>query len=105
MSEVPTVTLIPKWSGEAFRAMVQYEVIVEMWDKVKFGRVKRAFEAQFTEEERELIAKWQNRFRTWYLGAHDRSSYRDHGGCPQQIECSFPTLAVLQRAGVFFGAI
>ena len=48
------VELLPVFSGVAFLAAVAYPVLVEMWEKKKSGRVKRAWLATFTEAEREL---------------------------------------------------
>jgi len=42
-------------------------VILEGYDKKKEGRVKRAYEAQFTKAERKVMSKWYLKIYAWYF--------------------------------------
>jgi hypothetical protein len=92
---IPLVELVPTLSSELFCRQVQYAVIVELWDKTKFGRVKRAFEETFTEEERRTIEQYYDVFRRWHL----------QEGTPDRVAVRPGTLQLLQRAVQFFGEI
>lgn len=89
------LVLSPVFSGEAFLANCCYPVVVEMWEKRKAGRVRRAYLAEFTETERNLIARWQTKFYRWHLVT----------GTPRRIMIRLKTLELLQRAVAFFGGV
>lgn len=95
-SEPPCIKLQPIMSGEYFKRLVKYEVIVECWDRVK-GSVscKRRYCAEFTAEERKTIARYHGKFYTWHLRT----------GTPQRVIIQLDTLALLQRAVSFFAAL
>lgn len=90
------ITLMPIFSGVAFLQLVQYPIIVEMWDKIvgreTGGRRKRAWLTQFSEADRRLLSHWHQRFYRWHLVT----------GTPQRIIMRLSTLEVLQRAVHFF---
>lgn len=79
-------------SGERFRRMVEFPVLVENWDKRKSGRGRRAWMREFTETERRKIARYYGRFYRWYLVT----------GTPRQVVLRIPTLQLLKRACHFF---
>ncbi|MBS1722504.1 MAG: hypothetical protein JSS66_05795 [Armatimonadetes bacterium] len=58
------VKLVMLW-GEMY--LRQLFVIAEMYEKKKFGRVKRRYLAEFDEAERAVISKWYLRIYAWYL--------------------------------------
>jgi len=87
--------MLPVWSGEAFQQSVQFPIIVEMWEKAKSGRVKRAFHAQFSQAERRTLARYYGRFYRWHLIS----------GVPKTVACRMQTLGLLKRAVQFFGTI
>lgn len=95
------LTLAPTLSGELFLHLVQYPIVVEMWEKVnplgssQSGRKKRAWLAAFTERERHAISRWHQKFRDWYLVK----------GTPQRIQLRLSTLTLLQKAVHFFATI
>lgn len=71
-------------------------VIVEAWERRLFGRGKRAWLAEFTEEERRLVSDWQGRIRKWMLQT----------GLPQEgAEMAPRTLDLLNRAANLFAGI
>jgi hypothetical protein len=82
--------------GDALRRVIDYPVIVESWDKKKSGRVKREWLKQFTESERNLVARYYAKFYRWYLvtGAPERVVFR-----------KLETIHTLQRAAAFFASI
>lgn len=82
-------------SSDKFRQLVSYPVIVEQWLKKNGGRVRRSWLAEFSEEERNLIGKYQAKFYRWYLVT----------GPPAQVSMTVATLGVLQRAANFFGTV
>lgn len=94
-SEHKAFSLEPVLSGELFHSLVQYGVIVEMWDKKKSGRVKRAYLQEFDEAERKLLSRWQQMFYRWHM----------HSGTPQRISMRLGSLELLQRAVNFFATI
>ena len=100
MMDKPTVKrsglqLLPIFSGESFNRAVAYQVIVEMWEKSKFGRVKRAFHSQFTEKERRKIGRYHGRFYRWMMVT----------GTPHKVALRLNTLHLLQRAVAFFASV
>jgi hypothetical protein len=42
-------------------------VIVEGWDKRLFGRVKRAYLAEFNDKERMVISRWHTHLYQWFM--------------------------------------
>lgn len=89
------IEFLPVMTGEMFGKLVAYPVIVEGWDKKKHGRHKRAWEATFTQAERNKIARYYGRFYKWYLVT----------GTPKRVSCRFNTMALLQRAAQFFAGL
>ena len=78
-----------------------YPVVVEMWDKVKYGKQKRAFHSEFSEEERRLARKYYNLFYGWYLrtGAPDEHTF------PGNLESGIKKLNFVKRLINFFGTL
>lgn len=82
--------------GEVFLKVVNYPIIVEGWDKRKSGRVKRAWLKEFTQTERNKIARHYAKFYEWYLCT----------GAPQRVLVfEFETIRLLQRAVHFFATV
>lgn len=95
------VTSTPTFSGDTFRHLVQYPIIVEMWEKVnplgssQPGRRKRAWLDAFTQRERRALSKWHQKFRDWHLVK----------GTPRRVQLRLSTLTLLQKAVHFFATI
>ncbi len=89
------LTLVPVLSGEFFKQLVAYPVIVECWDHAKHGRGRRAFEVEFDEDERSTLAGHYDTFRGWHL----------HRGLPRTVEIPLSDIPLLQRACNFFAVI
>lgn len=45
----------------------RFGVIVEMYDKKSYGRVKREYLKQFTESERKVMSNWYLRIYAWFM--------------------------------------
>jgi len=88
----PRVEFMPVFSGESFLRALTYPVIVEAWKKKNSGRGKRAWLAEFTETERDLICKWHAKFHDWHSVS----------GTPDRVAMKLTTLELLQRAVDFF---
>ena len=73
---------------------LQYPVLVEMWDK-NSGRIRREYNKQFTETERELVRRYYSVFYSWYLKS----------GTPEQAVMLPNTLDILRRAIHFFATV
>lgn len=95
MGNIKPVTMQPVFSGDEFLRQIDYPVIVESWEKRRFGRGKRKWMAEFTEAERQTIAKYQTKFYRWYLVT----------GKPDRVMIRLKTLHLLQRAVAFFASI
>ena len=89
------VAFLPIFSDEAFSKLVAYGVIVEMWEKTKFGRVGRRWREEFTPAERAKVRRYYGRFYKWHLVS----------GPPKQIACRMSTMVLLQRAAHFFATV
>jgi hypothetical protein len=89
------VSLRPVFSGEYFKSVVAYPVIVERWDKAKSDSKQRRYRADFTEAERKLIASYYSKFYRWYLVT----------GTPDKVMVKLDTINLLQRAVNFFASI
>lgn len=89
------VELMPTFTGRAFSRAVAYGVIVEMWEKTKFGRVRREFHKAFTQAERNKIGRYHGRFYRWLLVS----------GVPDRVTCRMGTLELLRRAVAFFASV
>jgi hypothetical protein len=89
------VQLLPVYTGDAFKRLINYPVMVEMWEKAKSGRVKRAWLEQFTDAERRTVSRYYARFYRWHLVT----------GTPHRVSCRMKTFKVLQRAVNFFASI
>lgn len=71
-------------------------VVVEMYDKVKYGRFKRAYHAEFkTKEERDRVYRVYRTFYEWYLVK----------GVPHAAGFTFGRLAFMERVCDFFGTL
>lgn len=70
-------------------------VIVEGWDKRLHGRVKRAWLAQFSEQERRTAKKIYDTAYRWYLVK----------GIPQEYMMRSKTLELIYKLTNFFGGI
>jgi hypothetical protein len=86
------LTLRPTFSGDAFMRAVAYPVIVESWDRRKFGRHARRWQANFTQAEQDTIATYHRKFYRWHLVS----------GTPRTVSLRLDTLMLLQRAVNFF---
>ncbi len=84
--------LLPVFSGEKFRELVAYPIIVERWAIKGCGRGKRRWLAEFTAVERKKISKYYGRFYRWYLVS----------GTPDRVSMRLSTLELLQRAVAWF---
>lgn len=91
------MALIPVFSAPGFRKLVDYPIIVEMWDKKQHGRIRRAYQAQFDARERDIIHRWHTKFRVWHVGK----------GAPAKIQLRNmgTVVPLLQRAVHFFATI
>jgi len=87
--------LLVLYNRDEINNEIPFPVIVENWDKKSFGKVKRAYYAEFDEKERHTIACYISRFRNWYLVK----------GTPEKCNFTFKNIAVIQRAGNFFASI
>jgi len=93
--EIDGMKLMPVFSGERFRELVQYPVMVETWEKKDFGRLKRRWVQEFTLTERQQLGKWYAKFYHWYFVS----------GTPKTVALtSINTLNLLQRAVAFFAS-
>ena len=71
-------------------------VIVEMYDKCKYGRVKREWLKTFSEAERAVVSRWYARIYAWYLQT----------GIPYEgVRMSVKTYNTLAKAAAFFATI
>ena len=61
------VRLVPSFSFDKFRSLVQYEIIVECWKHKESGRGKRRWMAEFTDKERATISRYYKIAYKWYL--------------------------------------
>ncbi len=97
MDEIPNrpMVLRPVFTGDKFKELVSYPVIVEGWEKSKYGRVRRAWHKEFTQEERNKIARYHGKFYRWYLVT----------GNPHRVSLRLTTLTLLQRAVAFFATV
>lgn len=97
MDEAPDklVQLRLIFDGTLFHRVVDYPVLVEMWPKSKFGRVRRAYESRFDEQERTLIDAWYRTFHRWHV----------RQGTPLKVACAASTVEMMQRAVEFFGTV
>lgn len=80
-------------TADAFEEQVAYKVIVEMWSKRSYGKVRKAWLSQFDRKEREVIGRYQALFYKWYLVT----------GAPGHVVVHVKTLKLLIRAANFFG--
>ena len=71
-------------------------VIVTMWDKKSYGRVKREYLKEFDEAERAKIAEIYKRCYSWYL----RTGIPHNG-----VRMKHKTYKLASRAANFFGSI
>lgn len=90
-----SVQLLLVLSGQQFRQTVAYPVMVEMWERIKYGRQRRLWQTEFTEAERRKIASYRGRFYRWHLVS----------GTPDRVSCRPSTLDLLVRAINFFSQL
>ncbi len=74
---------------------LQTPIIVEMWNKKKEGRVKRAWLKEFNEQERKAAARLYPQFYQWHLVT----------GLPRTRIFMPHTLSLVRRVVHFFGTI
>ena len=74
---------------------LSYPVVVEMWDKAKEGRHRRAYHAEFNETERKKARELYNLFYGWYLRT----------GPPQTYTTTIQMYQFIQRLCNFFGGL
>ncbi len=75
---------------------LQYPIVVEMWEKKEFGRIKRAFVKEFpTPAERRKAANLYKMFYRWYLidGTPDNHTFKPE------------TIVFVERLSNFFGTV
>jgi hypothetical protein len=89
------VKLLPVFSGDKFKEIVNYPIIVESWDKKKSGRVKKLWLQQFSDAERKKISGYHARFYRWYLVT----------GTPERVSVNLTTIELLKKAVHFFATI
>src|SRR5262249_48622232 len=91
------IELLPIFSGEKFRRLTSYPMIVEMWEKKRAGngRITRAWLATFNEKERAILGRWHTKFYRWYLVT----------GTPRRVMLKPKTLALILCCTEFFGTI
>jgi hypothetical protein len=89
------LSLVPVFSGGAFRSIVDFPVIVEAWDHKRDGLRKRRWLAEFNESERKRLGSWHGKFYRWYL----------IDGTPHHVKCKLSSVQLLQRACNFFATI
>lgn len=89
------VRLMPVFSAEAFRRLVDYPVLVECWDKPLNRRRQAKYEEAFTPAEQRLLLSYRTKFRKWHL----------IDGPPRTVSLRLPTLRLLQRAVEFFAEL
>lgn len=82
-------------SGEKFERLINYKVIVEMWEHKKYGRVKRRWTEEFTETERAKIGRYHTKFFKWALRT----------GTPTRVLMKAESIQLLVRAVNFFAAV
>ena len=70
-------------------------VICEMWEKRSYGRIRRAFLEEFSEEERITLSRLYPKIYDWNL----------RRGIPQGVKMKMATYDLIQRACNFFGTI
>lgn len=77
-------------------SMLGYPVIVERWDKRREGKGRRRWLAEFTEPERNLLARYCTLFYKWYLvsGAPEEFTFR-----------RLTTIELIRKASAFFASI
>lgn len=71
-----------------------YPVIVEAWDKIKSGRVRRAYLSEFSEEERNKLTRLYPKLYRWYLVTGIKDAVM-----------SMATYELIVKAANFFGTI
>lgn len=74
----------------------QLFVIVEMYDHKKYGRGKRAWMNEFTDQERKIISKYYLKIYAWYL----RTGIPLNG-----VAMRAKTYATLVKAANFFASL
>jgi hypothetical protein len=57
---------------------LQYGVVVEGWRHIGYGRGKRMFEAEFSEEEQKHCRDLYKQFLKWYSGVHGTGTPKAH---------------------------
>lgn len=93
--EIREVTLATTLTGTLFLHLVNYPVVVEMYEKAKAGRKRLAYHETFSDAERKVISRWYTRFRSWHVVR----------GTPLRVAIKPATLVLLQRAVNFFGSL
>lgn len=89
------VKLALSLAGTLFSQATNYAVIVEGWDNRKYGRVGRAWNEQFTQAERNKLARMYGKLYRWYLVT----------GVPARVNLQLATIALIKKAAAFFASI
>ena len=95
MNSSKAVAFVMTIRGDEFARTFPYAVIVEMWDKTKYGRVRREWQKQFSEAARKLISTWHTKFRKWHLQT----------GMPERVAIRPTTMELLRKALNFFATV
>lgn len=86
------VRLITQFRGDTIARYTG--VLVECWHHKNYGRVKRAYLAEFDEQERAKLAKLYTKSYAWVM----------RSGHPDYISMKFETYNLLIRAANFFAS-
>lgn len=93
------VSLVLKFDRDKL-ASLSYPVICENWEKCvgpyASGSKRRKFIAEFTEAERKVLSKYNQRFYRWYLVTGPPAYF---------IFGKVSTIRLIQRAAAFFASI
>lgn len=79
------------WSDKEMRDL-GIGVLVESWDKLNTGRLRRKYNEEFTETERTYIRKFYNIAYGWLMRT----------GIPQETDLTLAQYQLIQRAVNFF---
>ncbi len=89
------------------------EILVQMWEHKRYGRVRRAYHAAFTEEEQKRIAQLHTLVVSWHEFRFTRYENRGWGqglapltvygtGTPDWHHFDVATINLIRRAVHFF---
>ena len=87
--------LRPTFTNYSFGEYITYSIIVESWEKKKYGRIKRSYLQKFDEKERQKLTKIAAKLYKWYFIS----------GTPKNVQLSIGTIQLLQKAVDFFATV